>query len=386
LPEQVYAGSRPIADRLLGLIAAGRVDQPFLLVGPEGSGKEVTALDIARRCQCRQPERCRPGDLCESCQKAVTFQHPDIRWLGPAPASFEDPARSDLVRQLFDAKIADPFHRSDVAASCQILIGNPDQPGPLTVRSLQQFLRRRTFQGRWKAAVVADANRLNPAAANALLKTLEEPPPSSLILLLANSVAGLPPTILSRCQQVVFPPYAEADIVGILARLRPEVAPSSRQEAARCANGDVRRALDLLTDESLHLRRWTEDLFADLCRGGAGSLQLAAEHLHTGTIVAAGEKNLDPVARRRQALRVCDHLAWLLSETVGCRELGGDWQPRLAQAADRVRAAASLRETDVLLQDIARVERAKHQIEGNFNIGLVMAVLLQDLSDHVRAT
>jgi DNA polymerase III subunit delta' len=385
LPEQVYPGSRPIADRLLGLIAAGRVDQPFLFVGPEGSGKEVTALDIARRCQCRRPAACRPGALCESCQKAVTFQHPDIRWLGPAPASLEDAAKADQVRQLLDAKVADPFHRSEAAASCQILIGNPDQPGPLTVRSLQQFLRRRTFQGRWKAAVVADANRLNPAAANALLKTLEEPPPSSLIMLLSSSFAGLPPTILSRCQQVPFPPYGEEEVLAILARLRPEASGERRAEAARCAGGDVRRALDLLTDESRRLRRWTEDLYADLCQARAGRLQIAAERLHSGTIDGDGNRNLEPVARRRQALRVCDHLSWLLAETVACRERGDIWRPRLEQAAARVRAAAARRPTGVLLEDIARVERAKREIDGNFNIGLVMAVLLQDLSEHVPA-
>ncbi len=386
MPEHVYPGTRDVADRLLRLVGGGRVGQPFLFIGPEGSGKEVTALDVARRGQCGGARPCRPGDLCESCQKAVTFQHPDIRWFGPAPASLEDPQKAEQVRRIFEAKIEDPFHRPDFAASCQILIGDPDQPGPLTVRSLQQFLRRRTFQSRWKVAVVTDANRLNPAAANALLKTLEEPPPSSLIMLLAHSLAGLPPTIISRCQQITFTPYKEPEALAAIARLRPHVAEPLRAEAVRCAAGNLRQALDMLSDEHLRLRRWTEDLFADLCRGRAGRLQLAAERLHQGDLAEDGGQNLDMLARRRQALQVCDHLAWLLAETVACREQGAAWLPRLAQAAGVVREAAAARGTPVLLRDIVRVDQAKQRIEGNLNLGLVMAALLQELYEHDAAS
>jgi DNA polymerase III subunit delta' len=385
LTEQVFPGSRDIADRLLQLIAAGHVGQPFLFIGPPGSGKEVTALQIARRSQCGRAETCRPGDLCESCQKTVTFQHPDIRWFGPAPAGLEDPGKADQIRQIFEAKIRDPFHQPDVAASCQILIGNPDQPGPLTVRGMQQFLRRRTFQGPWKIAIMVDANRLNPAAANALLKTLEEPPPSALIMLLANSLAGLPSTIVSRCQQIMFFPYREDEVRALLARLRPEVDEPGRRQAARCAAGDIRKALDLLTEESRQLRSWTENVFDDLCSHRIGRLHQAAEKLHCGAASLGPSKNSDQVMRRRQALRFCDHLCWLLSETLACRELGSEWQPGIAEVAELVRRAAESRDSDVLLRDIERVERAKHHIQGNLNLGLVMAGLLQDLHDHVRS-
>lgn len=385
MTEQVFLGNRDIADRLLELIRAGRIGQPFLFVGPSGSGKEVTALEIARRCQCCCAEPCRPGALCESCQKAATFQHPDIRWFGPAPASFEDSGKPELVRQIFEAKIENPFHQPDVAASCQILIGNPEQPGPLTVRSLQRFLRRRTFQSRWKAAIMVDADRLNPAAANALLKTLEEPPSSSLIMLLSSSQAGLPPTILSRCQQVMFTPYSEDRILAILARMRPEVDEATRRQVARCAAGDMRRALELLTEESLHLCRWTEKVFADLCCSRIGRLHQAAELLHTGAVAIKRPKSADSVFRRRQALRVCDHLTWLLAETLACREQHAGWVPRFDHLSDQVRRAAAVRDTGVLLRDIERVDRAKHQIDGNLNLGLVMAGLFQDLSDHDRA-
>lgn len=382
MPEPVYPGVRTVADRLLASLAAGRAGQPYLFAGPEGSGKEITALEIVRRAQCPRPDRCRPELLCESCQKAITFQHPDILWLGPAPASLEDPRKADMVRALFQAKIDDPFFQPDFAASSQILIGNPDQPGPLTVRGLLQFLRRQSFQGRWQAAVVCGADRLNPAAANALLKTLEEPPPGALLILIANSSAGVLPTILSRCQQVLFTPYRQAELIALLERQAPQAPAASRVEAARLADGNVRKALAWLDEENQALRRWTEQLFAELGQGRHGPGQVAAERLHQGTIGEATGADLGLPGRRRQALLVCETLAVLLAESVTCRELGDAWRPRAGAVADLIRAAAFRRSTSALLEDLARVERAKRDIDGNLNLGLIMAVLLRDLTDH----
>ena len=86
-----FLGHHDIADRITRALERGQAGQPYLFVGPEGCGKEVTALEIARRVNCAAPDTCQPQQRCESCQKALTFQHPDIRWIGPAPASLEDP-------------------------------------------------------------------------------------------------------------------------------------------------------------------------------------------------------------------------------------------------------------------------------------------------------
>ena len=95
---------------------------------------------------------------------------------------------------LLARKQADPFHQPPFAASSEVLIGDPDRPGPLTVRSVLQFLRVRPFQGRLKTAIVADAHRLRAGAANAFLKMLEEPPPDTLIILLSSLCGGMLPT------------------------------------------------------------------------------------------------------------------------------------------------------------------------------------------------
>ena len=385
-----FLGRQDIADRIVRVLQRGQAGQPYLFSGPEGSGKEATALEIARLVNCSAPADCRADALCESCRKAVTFQHPDIRWIGPAPAGLEDPGKSDLVREILDGKAANPFHVPDFTASSQVLIGNPDHPGPLTVRSVIQFLRRRSFQGRWKVAVVADCQRMNTAAANAFLKTLEEPPDASLIFMLTTGTAGMLPTILSRCQQVLFEPYPEEQMAAILDHLAADADPVRRGEAVRLADGNARRALALLDDETAALRRWAEQIYVSLGEGMTGAGQAAAEHLQAGTMPASvtggdAARISDLALKRRRAILFCETLAMLLAETVACRERGDRWRPRAAGAADLVRQAAMTLPVPGLLAAIARVEQAKHELGGNLNIGLVTAVMLQDVGDHVRA-
>ena len=78
-------------------------------------GYEATALEIARRINCVAPETCAAEHLCESCLKAVTFQHPDIRWIGPAPASLEDAGKSAQVREILDDL---PARMQEVQMAC----------------------------------------------------------------------------------------------------------------------------------------------------------------------------------------------------------------------------------------------------------------------------
>ena len=114
-----FPGRQAILDQLLHLRDADKLGQPFLLAGPEGSGKENTALEFARLINCSSPTSCCPDHLCESCTKILGFQHPDVRWIGPAPAAVKE----GEVRDLMVSKIANPFHQSPWAASSQVGIG-----------------------------------------------------------------------------------------------------------------------------------------------------------------------------------------------------------------------------------------------------------------------
>jgi DNA polymerase III delta prime subunit len=377
-----YAGRTAMVERVVRQVEAGQIGQPFLFTGPSGSGKEATALEIARRVNCVAADVCTAERPCESCAKAVTFQHPDIRWIGPAPATIDEKA----VACLLAAKADNPFYQADFAATSQVLIGDPEDPGPLTIRALNQFLRRQAFQGRWKVAVVADAHRLNAAAANAFLKTLEEPSPGALIMLTTASTAGMLPTILSRCQRLAFEPLGEAELVEVLRRVAPQQA-ADAPAAARLADGNARRAMALLGPEAQAMWAWTARVFASLAEGRRGEALAASEHLNAGLLPSGDgwDETKDLGQKRQRALLFCEMLAQLYGETVACRERSQQWRPRAPEVQDVVRRMAAARPTESLLADLHRVDSARIEVDGNLNIGLCTAALLQDLSDHGRS-
>ena len=383
-----FLGRPAVLEKLQRVREVGKLGQPFLLVGPEGSGKENTALEFARLLNCSSPGDCGPGSLCESCVKALGFQHPDIRWIGPAPATLHD----NGVRQLLEEKIANPFHQDPAAATAQVRIGDPENPEPMTIRSLIHFLRRRAYQSPYKVAVVADGHRLNLAAANAFLKTLEEPPPATVIFLLTTGIEGMLPTILSRCQKIHFEPWSEDELTGILM----DVGGAQEQEArfaARTAEGNARRGLALLGTEAGIMLDWAGRLFEGIHRGDRALAAVSADELHRGAVShrcvpaqASAKKLVADAApmRRDRAIQLCELLNLHYSDAMLWLELGEDRRPRLPGAADLTARAAAARRTRSLLEDMSLIDDSRLEIDRNINIGLAMAVLFEGLIDHVE--
>ncbi|PIE76810.1 hypothetical protein CSA17_00220 [bacterium DOLJORAL78_65_58] len=385
-----FLGRQDILDRLQAVAAAGKLGQPFLLVGPEGCGKENTALEFARLLNCAEPGTCGPARLCESCVKALSFQHPDIRWICPSPASIDE----NQIQRLFENKMANPFFSPGFAASSSVRIGDPEKPNALTIRSLIQFLRRRAFQSPWKVAVVADSHRFNEAAANAFLKTLEEPAERTIIFLLTVGTDGMLPTILSRCQKVSFKPWSDEELTRIL---MDEGGAEPRQAAqlARMAEGNARQALAMLDPAVLGLVRWSGRLFEWIHQGNRAEVAIAADEIHRGVFshtldVAAPKKSgkdkeKDSLADSRgRAMRLCELLVLHYGDLLACIEQAEAWRPRLPMSRDIVAAAAARRHSRTVIGDMARIEEARRDIDRNLNIGLTMAVLCEGLIENAQ--
>ncbi len=389
MARQSFLGRQAVVDKLQNIAQADKLGQPFLLVGPEGSGKENTALEFARLLNCATPESCGPGSLCESCVKALTFQHPDIRWIGPAPASINE----GQIQDLFQAKIANPFYQSPNAATSFVSIGDPEHPGQMTLRSLIHFLRKRAFQGRYKVAIVSDSQRMNQSAANAFLKTLEEPPEQTVIFMLTTSTTGMLPTILSRCQKVRLEPWTEAELTALLQDVG-HVSTAEAEQAARTADGNARRGLALLKPEAQAMAEWAARLFDWIHRGDRAMAAISADELHRGLVSHACDldpkdrKSMDAkesAHRRDRAIQLCELLNLMYSDAINCRETGDQWRPRLLSASELVAQASTGRHTDTLLEDMATIEASRREIDRNLNIGLAMAVLFEGLIDHAAA-
>ena len=384
----IFPGRQSVLDRFRPLMANSRLSQAYLFVGPEGAGKEVTSLEIARLVNCPRQPHCSAPPFCESCQKAISFQHPDIRWLGPAPATIS----TDEVREVLELKRENPFYQPNFATTSQVTIGDPDDPGPLTVRTLLRFLRMQPFQGPSKIAIVADAHRLTDGAANAFLKTLEEPPPASLIFLLTSNRSGMLPTIASRCQHVRFDLYSENELMELLVTMMG-IEREKARDIARITDGNARKAVALLEPQTVALRKWAFHLWGWIHAGRSGSALVVADQLHTGTIpaemaAAGGEEHLaqarDNPAKRERAILLCEMLNLYYSEVLSCRERQAEWRPRLVAEQEKVRDLARWRRSTTLLQDIAEVDAAIGDIDHNLNIGLTMAVLFEGLIEHAK--
>jgi DNA polymerase-3 subunit delta' len=113
------------------------------------------------------------------------------------------------------------------------------------VREVTQFLRRTAGEGGWRVVVVDGAEEMNPNAANALLKLLEEPPTGALLLLVCHAPGLLPATIRSRCRRLRLAPLSRGDVETLLARYLPELSPAERAQMAALGEGSIGRALAL---------------------------------------------------------------------------------------------------------------------------------------------
>src|SRR6476660_3204784 len=182
-------GHDAIFDRFRRMIRAGRLASTFLFVGPPGIGKKSFALQLAQGllCERRPEEKLDPCGECASCAQVLAGTHPDVILVAK-------PADKNFIP--LELLIGDKEHRMRQGLCYDISL--------------------KPFSGRRRIAVIDDADFLNQEGANALLKTLEEPPPKSLLILIGTSEQRQLPTIRSRCQVVRFSPLAESDIADLL--------------------------------------------------------------------------------------------------------------------------------------------------------------------------
>lgn len=166
-------------------IRTGRLSHAYLFTGLPGSGKRTLAIAFAMtlNCQSTEPSSDVPPDapcgLCSSCQRILHGAHPDM-----VEVSLETQAQA----------LAQAGGKGKTAVPKELRID--------TIREMQATVGLRPHSGRWKVYIVGDADRLNDEAANCMLKTLEEPPQHTILVLLASDEAAVLPTISSRCIQV----------------------------------------------------------------------------------------------------------------------------------------------------------------------------------------
>ncbi|TWT90734.1 DNA polymerase III subunit tau [Pseudobythopirellula maris] len=217
-------GHQPAREFFRRTIQAGRLASTYLFVGPEGIGKRTFAHWLAKALQCSGSdsnglEAC---GRCESCLLCDAGSHPDVLTVA------RPPGKSSLPLDLFIGR-AEHRHREGL---CHDIALKP-------------------YLGRRRVAIIDDADALGVESANCLLKTLEEPPPHSVLILIGTSLARQLPTIRSRAQVVRFAPLDPTTAAQVLESLpewtagAPSEGRPDAETLARLARGSVSRALAL---------------------------------------------------------------------------------------------------------------------------------------------
>ena len=230
------------------------------------------------------------------------------------------------------------------------------------IRDLCQALAMKPYEARTRVAIVADAHRMNPAAGNALLKMLEEPPDRTVLILTAAQTADVLPTVVSRCQHIRFKPVARRHLAAMLSAAYG-FSPEDARLTAALADGSVTRALAMQRRGWIQRRNW---LLSEMAELGQRS---------TASLLALAEKSSQA---KEDIPEVLDLLAtWIRDVAVAryCpdRVVHQDLRDSIADAARRS-------EPEGLDRAGRAIEEARRRIRSNSNPRLTMEALWLNLA------
>jgi DNA polymerase-3 subunit delta' len=356
---------QPHAQRLIQqAVGRDRVPHAYLFHGPDGVGKEMFARGLAQVLLCETPvdrtlsdpetQAVGVGQLrlgcgaCDDCRAVAAETHPDLHLI-----------YRQLYRQHPDA---------DVRKRKGLGLG---------VDVLRHFVIDKAglkpLRGWAKVFVIREADGMNVQAQNALLKTLEEPPGTTFLILLATALDELLPTTQSRCQVVRFDALPTGFVRAKLDKLRPGLPGNQLEWYAKNADGSIGQAVECVDDEWFALNDRLVELLADYNSRRTAALT----ELMTGGAKSLGERyrKRDPEMTDTEATR---------------RGLKTVFRLAAGRYADALRAGAASIEsrfdTESPAAAINRIAEAERQLDLNANTQLVVETLSNDLCEAGVAT
>jgi len=305
-------------------IANGTLAHAYLFAGEPGIGKRMTALALAAALNCASSGPDGGCGSCPSCRRIEAGSHPDVHLLVPDGNEI----KIDQVRQA------------------------------------QADLSLKAFEGARKVMIVDDAADMNAAAANAFLKTLEEPPGDSLIILVTARPQGLLDTIRSRCQAIAFQPLSRRTLAAIL-RERRGLGEEDAWFIAALSRGSVGRALEMDADEEKRTRD-----------------ELAAVTERLGTMRADEVQAMaEGIAKDREGFeQLIDRGIERLRDLIVLRETGNTELLVYGGGSDRIREEAERSPLSSLLRDLDLFVQCRQMLERRTSAQLVAEHLFLSLS------
>jgi DNA polymerase-3 subunit delta' len=212
-------GHQGAIELLQRSIETGQIGHAYLLSGPQGIGRRTLALTFAQALVCQSPLPERPCGVCSACRRVARGIHPDVMTV-----SLEQQAATE----------------SKDSKNTRITID--------TIRELRSNLSLRPLEAEWRVAILEDVELFSLPAYDALLKSLEEPPPFVVLLLIATELEAVPETIRSRCRPLALEPLSRADVSAALTARGVE--PDLAAMLAGITRGRIGQALALADDRA----------------------------------------------------------------------------------------------------------------------------------------
>jgi DNA polymerase III subunit gamma/tau len=354
-------GHDTLVRTLSNAFNSGRIAHAFMLTGVRGVGKTTTARIIARALNCVGPDgtggpTMQPCGVCDSCRSIAEDRHPDVIEMDAASRTGVD-----------------------------------------DIRELIESVRYRPVSARYKIYIIDEVHMLSKAAFNALLKTLEEPPPDIKFVFATTEINKVPVTVLSRCQRYTLPRIPLDTLAAyygeIAVKEKVEIEPGALALVARAADGSVRDGLSIL-DQAIALgfgalitegavrdmlgvadRGLTFDLFESVMAGDAPAALAGLEVLYNG--------GTDPAMVLQDLLDVTHFVTRLklerTTEATTAQPLadGQDLERGRALAA-KLGLAALARTWQMLLKGLPEVQMAPHPLKAAEMV-LIRLVFVTDL-------
>lgn len=340
-------GHRAQIEMLRRSLGRGRLAHAYLFAGTVGTGKSLFARLFAMclLCERHSDEELDACGECSNCRQMLAQSHPDFFW------------------------VQRPEGKSEIPVD--VFLGKADERGK---SGLIHDLYLHPMAGDRRIALLDDANYMNDEGANAMLKTLEEPPPHSILILIAENLDGLLPTIRSRCQLVRFSPLVTQDVADLLIKGEITSSVEEANAAAAMSDGSLEMATQLLNEG---LRTIRMQLFQSLAASDMNAVTTSKQILE-------GIEGLSTQTAEQK-----NYLGWLvrftqefyrqtLLELANPNTAGQGMGPGFRSYCDRLRALG-LTGTELAMELFERAVEAEEHLAGNVSGTRMIEVLLDDL-------
>ncbi len=240
-------GQQAVKDRLVRSFKEGRISHAQLFLGPEGSGSLPMAVAYAQFISCTNKTEDDSCGACSSCVKYNKLIHPDLHFVYPVALSKDVKTSASVAVEWREAFLDNPYitlfnwFESLSAENKQAVIGVEESGEILRKLSLT------TYEAEYKIMVIWQAEKMNPSAANKLLKILEEPPDKTLFLLVCENEDQLLRTIVSRTQLIKINKISDKDLIEALVSHHGQT-PDAAEKIAHLADGSYAEAILLMSE------------------------------------------------------------------------------------------------------------------------------------------